>query len=115
MSRHALRCSCWRSTDRECFSPRAEIACARCVFPMPAEAKKVTRMRPPKIGETLARAAYPSLCGVLLLAPEIAAAQSLTVPGLEIRIDCGAARPAQRALALFPPRLLTVISRSYGV
>src|SRR6266853_2083842 len=71
MSRRALRCSCWRSMDRECFSPRAGIACARCVFPTPAEAKKLTRMRPPKIGETLARAAYPALCGVLLLAPAI--------------------------------------------
>ena len=67
-------------------------------------------MRPPKIGELLARAVYPALCGVLLLAPEIAAAQSLTVPGLEIRIDGGAARPAEVATALKILAVLTVLS-----
>jgi flagellar biosynthetic protein FliP len=76
---------------------------------MPAEAKKVTPVRLPKIGETLAHA-VPALCGALLLAPEIAGAQSLTVPGLDLRIDAGAARPAEVATALKILAVLTVLS-----
>jgi flagellar biosynthetic protein FliP len=60
-----------------------------------------------KPAESFARAA---LFGVLLLAPGFAAAQSVTVPGLEIRIDGAAARPAEVATALKILAVLTVLS-----
>jgi len=55
----------------------------------------------------LARAALPAL---LLLLPGIAAAQSLGLPGLDIRIDAAEAQPAEVATALKILAVLTALS-----
>jgi flagellar biosynthetic protein FliP len=54
----------------------------------------------------LCRAAWPAL----LLLPGIAAAQSLGLPGLDIRIDAAEARPAEVATALKILAVLTALS-----
>jgi flagellar biosynthetic protein FliP len=67
-------------------------------------------MRLPKIAGIVGCTGYQALCAGLLLVPAIAAAQSVTVPGLDIRIDPNAARPAEVATALKVLALLTVLS-----
>jgi len=57
-----------------------------------------------------ARAAYLLPLAVFMLVADGAAAQSLSAPGLEIRIDGGAARPAEVATALKIVAVLTVLS-----